>query len=158
MFQVELEGSTLEWFNSDLKVLFNKVEYFTCNAFWKKISVSLVYSWSFNGMCPFLYWCFAYCSFCICCCNSETGLTLLHSALNPVSSSGSRARLWNLTIVVERTVSLFPRRSGPFISSAFIWFSFFKDSRESVIESRKKYSMSHQLCLLTWHTGLVMMV
>ena len=34
----------------------------------------------------------------------------------------------------------FRSRSCPFISSDFVWFSFFKDSRESVIESPKRCS------------------
>ena len=97
----------MQWFNSVLKVFFNEVNVFTCNAFWEEISVSLVSSWSFVGGYPSLY-CSADCSCSSCCCCSEIGLTFLLNALAHVSSSGAWKILWNLMTVAERSVSFSP--------------------------------------------------
>ena len=70
-----------------------KSKFLTCNAFWKESSVSLVSSWNSGGRCLSFYYFAADCGCCICCCSSEIGLTFLHSALDPVFSSGSWKRL-----------------------------------------------------------------
>ena len=97
----------MQWFNSVLKVFFNEVSVFTCNAFWEEISVSLVSSWSFVGGSPSLYCC-ADCNCCSWCCSSEIDSIFLHNALAHVSSSGAWKILWSLMIVVERSVSFSP--------------------------------------------------
>ena len=95
---------------------------FTCNKFWKEISVSLVSSWSFGSRCLSLYCCAADCNCCICFCSSEIGLTFLQSALDAVSSSGSWKRLWSLTNVMERSASFSPVALALF--SAVLSFDF----------------------------------
>ena len=115
-------------------------KFFTWHAFWKEISVFFfISSWDFDIRCSSLYCC-ADCSCCSCCCSSEINLIFLHSALDHVSSSGSWKRLWSLTTAVERTVS-FPSVDLAFFSPVLsYYFSFAKDSKESVIESPKRCS------------------
>ena len=91
---------TLSW-----RDFLTRSTFFTCNAFWKKNSVSLVSSWGFRGRCPALYCC-ADCSCCGCYCSSEIILTFLHSALDAVFFSGSWKRVWSLTTVLKRSVSI----------------------------------------------------
>ena len=86
-------------------------KFFTCNVFWKEISVSFISSWSFCGRYLSSY----YCADCSC-----------------FSS----------------------------YCSSFLWFSFFKDSRESLIESPKRWSdewsaMSANLAYWTANDGLI---
>ena len=140
LFQMELVGSTPEWINSLLKVFFNEVKvfYVTCILEWNQCFF-FISSWDFDIRCSSLYCC-ADCSCCSCCCSSEINLIFLHSALDHVSSSGSWKRLWSLTTAVERSVS-FPSVDLAFFSPVLsYYFSFAKDSKESVIESPKRCS------------------
>ena len=114
---------TLFW-----RYFLTRSKFFTCNAFWKEISVSLASSWSFSGRCLSLYSCAVDFSCCICCCSSEIGLTFLHSAPYPVSSRVLEEAS-KFDECCGKGCFFFPSRSALFFSCAFIWFSFFIDSR-----------------------------